>query len=798
MSKSNTTVLSRIAKANLKAEKEKNYFVGIVIAAAAFLLTVVLIFGYNSSASLRNQSDFQSIFSEVNADQVRQLSQMGEISKLGLYKEAGQARNDGRSLSMLYTDQTMMALSNASISQGAFPAAANEIAIEQQYIADEAHSPKLGERITLEFRNAASKEIQTADFVISGFLRTTATGEDQRVGYSALVSKAFIEADRHLSQVNYSAALNINDAGSYSNAELRSLIEGLGQQIKLSEQQVQINNVNVDTNNLTGSTMLTLASIMLVIVWACWLVIYNIFYISISKRIRHYGQLRAIGATRKQIKKLVLCEGKTLSLRYIPPGVVLGGWVSWLMSPGSWNLVPDLFLALTAGLFAYLTVRISINTPAKFAARIAPVEAIRHNGTDSWSGKERKSSKRLTSFTLAALNLLRSKKKTILTLSSLIFSGILFITFATLLNSADPVAKAKLNFPNNGQYDIQINNELYSETVALSDLQAENQLSGSLKEKILSIDGVERVIDHRYVEAALEGTNPEEGNIIVGVENMVQNNQLLGEQPSDRVMPEAGSSDPSHILMNSLSSVLEGHGLHYAVGDHVSLSIGNDQHKLTQEFEIVGDIRDKNSGALFYLPSGVMESLVPFNSNLSYEVVVSPSEELLVKQELVKLISSEGTLKLVSFSELVETNRIAFHTIRVTIYSFMIFIALFAVINLMNTIITTISSRRAEIGIMQAIGMTRLQVGAMLGYETGFLIVGSFAVALVAGNGLGYWISRVIGNVGGLSYIRYQFPASVILTYVSVILLMQYGIIQFVRMSIARQTVVERLQSHLP
>lgn len=649
---------------------------------------------------------------------------------------------------------------------------------------------------SLQFRNNTSKKIQTSEFVISGILQTTASGDENRIGYNALVSNAFVAADPFLSKENYSAVMSIKNAGSYSNEELKSKIKDIGQRIGISERNVQINKMNVDTNNLSVNTVITILSIMMIIVLACWLVIYNIFYISITRRIKQYGQLRAIGATRKQIKQLVLYEGKNLSRKYIPIGVILGCLMSWMLSPSSWMVFPSLLLALLAGLFTRLTVRASLNAPSKFASRISPVAAIRHVDADAYKKREKKSSKRLTPLSLAALNLSRNKKKTVLTLLSLFFSGTLFISLATLLNSVDPISKAQQYFPNHGQFDIQINNELYSETVSLSDLQTEGQLSASLKKSILAISEVKDVIEHQNLEAAIDGINTEDGVAVVSIGDIPTNNiNSWSRHLAEGEIPDEHSPATSYILMNSASSDFDFYGIHYNVDDHISFIIGNDQEKAKYDFKIIGDIRDKDSGTPFYLPSKVMKAIAPFNPNESYEVVVKGnSNEELIQNELQDLILNEDTLRLLSFSEVVESNRIAFRTITVAVYSFMVFIAIFSVINLINTIITAISARKVELGIMQAIGMDRKKLTAMLGYETGFLIIGSFTTALFAGNLIGYWISKAAGNIGGLSFIHYQFPWSAILLYFLAILLVQIGIIQFVRISISKQTIIERLK----
>ncbi|MDU5947820.1 MAG: ABC transporter permease, partial [Paenibacillus macerans] len=187
--------------------------------------------------------------------------------------------------------------------------------------------------------------------------------------------------------------------------------------------------------------------------------------------------------------------------------------------------------------------------------------------------------------------------------------------------------------------------------------------------------------------------------------------------------------------------------------------------------------------------------LAPFNPNQSFEVVLKENtNEQIVKEELQRLIQNKDTLNVLSFSDMVKSNKAGFRMITIAVYSFMIFIALFSVINLLNTVMTTINARRVEIGIMQAIGMDRKQLFAMLGCETGFLIVGSFVISLLAGNLIGYGISESLGNVGGLSFIHYKFPWLAIFLYVFATLLIQVCVLRFMRSSMSRQTVVERLR----
>ncbi|WP_342478886.1 ABC transporter permease [Paenibacillus sp. FSL H7-0350] len=797
MSKINKSALKRVSNANLRAEKVKNYVVGSVITLAAFLLTVVMTFGYNSFSSMKNESDIQAMFLDISNEEVTLLQNVEDVQRVGLYKEIGWDKQAGPLLSLLYSDEAMMELSHAKIVEGKYPEQADEIAIEKKYLVSAKKNTEIGEQVAISFRNEVSREIVTHEFIISGFLQTTASEDSNRVSYNALVSSAFVNQDPALSTSSYSAVAQLTNADQYSNEEIKAKIKEVAKQANIPVQNLKINEVNIDANNMSGGTTLTILLIILVILLACWLVIYNIFYISITKRIKQFGQLRALGATKKQIKMIVMYEGKELSQRYIPIGILLGCLVSWSLHPSNWIMLPSLLLALLAGLFTWFTVRASLNAPANFASRISPVAAIRQLNVESYTHRERENSPRLTPLFLAKVNLTRSKKKTILTVLSLVLSGILFISFASLLNSVDSVARVKQNFPNNGKFMIEVNKELKSESVTLSDLQTKDQLSTSLTKNIMSIDGVENVIEHQFIEATIKDSTAGDAPVVVGIENISPNNiGYLEEQLAEGNIPDLNSTDSSSILMNSGSSANEFYGIQYHVGDQLSLLISNDHEQVQHDFIIAGDIRDSNLETLFYLPSPALRAIAPFNPAERYEVIVAEgANEEHIQKDLQNLLVKADTLKVVSFAEQVKSNQMAMKTITIVVYSFMIFLALFSLMNLTNTIITTIAARKNELGMMEAIGMRRKQVTVMLGYESGFLSIGSLIIALIAGSVIGFGVSEVIGNIGGLSFIQYKFPWSAVTFYIVAYVVVQMLIIYGVRTSMSKQTLIERLKN---
>lgn len=84
------------------------------------------------------------------------------------------------------------------------------------------------------------------------------------------------------------------------------------------------------------------------------IVIYSIFYISVASSIRNYGQLRTIGTTKRQIKKMVYREGKLLAAIAIPIGLVIGNVIGYFLIPAGWYWLTTLCVTVGVGLFAFI------------------------------------------------------------------------------------------------------------------------------------------------------------------------------------------------------------------------------------------------------------------------------------------------------------------------------------------------------------------------------------------------------------------------------------------------------------
>ena len=181
-------------------------------------------------------------------------------------------------------------------------------------------------------------------------------------------------------------------------------------------------------------TVIAIIAVVLLIIFTGYLIIYNVFQISVAGDIRFYGLLKTIGTTPRQLRRIIRLQALSLSAVGIPIGLVLGWLIGGQLTPvivarlngimPMTSVSPWIF-AISAA-FALLTVLISCRKPGRMAARVSPVEAVRYTegGSEKTRAKGRKARK-VSPFTMAWANLGRSKGKTVVTVLSLSLAVVL-------------------------------------------------------------------------------------------------------------------------------------------------------------------------------------------------------------------------------------------------------------------------------------------------------------------------------------------------------------------------------------
>lgn len=197
--------------------------------------------------------------------------------------------------------------------------------------------------------------------------------------------------------------------------------------------------------SLDITTVFALIAVMLLIIFTGYLIIYNIFQISVSNDVRFYGLLKTIGTTGRQIKRIISLQAFLLSV----PGILLGlllGYGAGVIMTGivvsqldgivlTYSVSPVIFLG--AALFSLVTVWLSCRKPRKMAAKISPVEAVRYTENNGTKRKNRKGEKGASIFRMAMANLGRNRSKTVITVISMSFAVVVLNLTFTVANGFD-------------------------------------------------------------------------------------------------------------------------------------------------------------------------------------------------------------------------------------------------------------------------------------------------------------------------------------------------------------------------
>lgn len=119
---------------------------------------------------------------------------------------------------------------------------------------------------------------------------------------------------------------------------------------------------------------------------------------------------------------------------------------------------------------------------------------------------------------------------------------------------------------------------------------------------------------------------------------------------------------------------------------------------------------------------------------------------------------------------------------------------MFSIFNLTNTLISRISTRRKEFGILESIGMTKKQIKKMLLHESVLLIIPCLIITVVAGNLMGYLLVQIL-SVNGLTYFQYTFPFISLLIYGICLVIISIVISTICLKIQCRDSLVERIKT---
>ena len=538
------------------------------------------------------------------------------------------------------------------------------------------------------------------------------------------------------------------------------------------------------------------------------IVIYSIYYVGVITDVQEIGKLKALGASKKQVRKLLLREGMFVSAISIPIGLILGFLIPYIFLPivmekgmeisiisfdmGEIHMfsLPVLLLVIAV---VVVTVYISLLKPMRMAGKISPIEAIRYQES-SKNKKLRTGNISVNVFRLAKANLLRNKKRTIVTMVTMGLSCVLFMSMAGILNSmrADDIADRQLEGSDfKIEMDYDVNDETYPEN-NLENINKNNPFTDELLRQILEIDGVEDVRSVHEVPASTDFPSELfEGRITISdvsrdkVEQW-EEDVKRGQLDYDKLVDESGTVFTSDTFMDE-------YGL--KVGDEIDFTIYDGDRQIPLSVTIQASVSD-GGVATFVIPEETYEGLGLENNSIT-NLFVSVDDDSYdeAKTALQNIVDENERFSLYSRDEEMDIGAMSVNMVKYPMYAILLMIAVIGFMNLINTMITSIITRKKELGMLQAIGLSDRQLTRMLAGEGMVFTAGTLVASLTLGNVLGYLIFLWGRDSGFMSVTQYHYPLWESLLLAAVLIVGQLLVTWAIGKRMRRESLIDRIRN---
>lgn len=788
--------LTNLVKGNLKSSKAKSVLICITIMLTTTLLTSVGIIcnnwlKTNKAATIEYSGSFEGIYKRVNKDKLDIIKNNASIDQYGIYKAIGTSQYEDSNLGLIYADNTIKNMANIKFEDGTMPEKENEIAIESGYLNLLNNGAKIGDKIKLSYESLSTGEIKEKEFILSGILQTSDISKAQK-SYSAIISKSYFVSEEVDENTKYNVYINIVKPKKLTADEVKESILSIAKNMGIEEYDVRINTDYINASNPDPQVIAGGIIVALIIILSSMLVIYSIFYVSVINKVHEYGKLRAVGATKRQIRKIILREGFILSCISIPLGIAIGYLIGQVVilkalkmdryGVGGMNI----FIAIGVAVITVISVLLSLLKPMKMACNISPVEAMRYDGNDS-KQKKRKGYEEINLKKITFANLSRNKKRTVITLLSLSLSGILFIVASTIMNCMNPENMAKDH--SLGDITVYLDNYDWNEDGSnnLYDIQANNPLGKEMCERLENIPGVKKINMEKSAWASIDiGAGEKNLEDIQGFDKEFYDelSEHLVEGEINKEALESGEG-----LVYTHPSYAKEIGIKVGSTQVITIYDGKDSYK--KEFTVLAlvDI----GGASIRIPESVMDSLIKTDTTIRVGLEVKKDMLKSVEEEIKNITDNDEYLSYGTLEDSIETYKKSMAITSVLIYSLVIIIGVIGLMNLINTMITSIITRKRELGILQAIGLSDKQLVKMLQIEGLFYTVGTLLITLTLGNILGY-IAVIIFRNTGASYAIYDYPLTQTIIMIVAITLVQILITYMITNNFKKDSLVDRIR----
>ena len=778
----------------LKSNKKRTILTIIGIILSVALISSIGFFFKSMQAAqvedIKNSyGSWHVMYTKVNDDLLTKIKSNPNVQANGIYSVGEEkAFNDKLKVKEVYGTDEALKLTPYKIKDGRFPENDKEAAMESWFLGKVKNGAKLGDTI----------KILDKKYTLVGVLNDTYSNQQEGMGELLTKANEVVNGEKILL-----VQLKVNNNMEANAAELRKLanIDDVLENSRLIEMEGQ---------GYPAEMLAPLAVIISIVIISTIAVIYNAFQISVVERVKQFGLLRAIGATPKQIRKIILKEATFLAAIGVPIGLASGvlalygiHYTFQIIGPDDLKFITptvSLDVVIISVLVGLLSIYLSALIPAFFAGRISPLVAI--SSRNSITKEKIKRSKiknplvgKVFGFegVLASKNIKRNRKRYRTTVFSIVISVTLFITFKSFMDMSLNVY-GEMNESNNIHFSIvNANNELFStEKVDQNIIEKVNKLP--------QVDVAYKVYNPYFFDAAINKKNELESIKNIGG---IYNN--LNYQGTEKVLTKGavmvyddrsleiakdylkdGTIDKKALNQENGVIIIDkniiynekteknfyGAIANFKVGDEILLQ--SDETRRDPNLKKVefskGKVQKVKVLAILksnpFMHIGIEQDIKMITTEevakqltgqtvepngLNVKIKDVNLEEQ-AKANLEKVISEAGDLKLINVIDQIRSTSSVILMVKILLYGFVVVVSLIGCVNIINTLTTNIILRKREFAALKSIGLTQKGLRKMIILE-GMLygIVGSIYGSII-GSILSYMIYRGVSNMREQSF----------------------------------------------
>ena len=857
-------LLKKLTIKNLKLNKKRTIVTIIGIMLSVALITAVATMYASGLKSLivyekYVKGDFHVEFMDVPSDDVKTIKNNNGVENVYLTQEIGYAplkdsKNSGKPYAyVMGFDKGALENLSIRLTSGRLPQNEDEIIIPTHLKTNGRMDIENNKEITLEVGERVSGTYKLNQYVgydadnekiintkqktykIVGVYERSATNIEPYIapGYTFI---SYIDDNNFTGNVNVYAKYNkvgsknhikvtadiigVNAEfldkfyyGSYDNEE--ELIN-IREELDKARYEIDINGylIALETDPISNSGIGNLGYVVIVvciiIVFTSVFCIKNSFDISITEKIKQYGMLRSIGATKKQIKNNVFYEATILGLIGIPLGLLLGFIASYILIIVCNILLKDsltdgLNMVLSYSVISYIvaillgiiTIYLSALKSARKASKISPIDSIRNSANIKLNSKKLKVPKLINKIfgvggEISYKNIKRNKKSYRATIVSLTISVLVFISLTYFMNAFMSEIKKEVSA---SEYNINYN------ITTKEDKNIINKINQTVKLDNIKNYSIIRTTNGTFNNPKynIEHENINDNIYIVSIGEEAYKKYLKSLNLNYDDVKDKGIlvDEIEYDIFNEEKLITKHDRLYkYNKGDIVSMNLYIEPNETNINLSIgaISDVRpfglQRNDADVYIVVSDEYYDRINAVSS-NYDVYFDSTNASKLQDDIDKILKDER-YHIDNKEENVRIMRNLILLIGIFLYGFITVITLISVTNIFNTITTSMELRKPEFAMLKSVGMTSKEFNRMIRLESIFVCIKSLIFGIPIGLAISYVIYLLLSQNEDL---KFEVPFNGIIISSIFVLLLISILMKYSISKINKQNTIETIRN---